>query len=187
MERDPLRPRPEPLTEEKGQRGMNASERVRQPAEPESNAAQTIARGAEKVSEQAHIATSKANAVLDQATDKAHTIADQLRSTNLDDVHETLHEKQQELSAQADTVMTATGQRMEELAATLRQKAPEGRAHDIALQAADVLERGGHYLERSTPATVRQDLETIIRKHPIETLIAGVGAGFLLARACRRR
>lgn len=184
MERDSLRNRPEPSTKEKVQRVVNAGERARQEAEHEFNtgttsAAQAIDRGADKASKQAHTATNKASSAIDQVTDKAHEIADQVRSTN------------QELSTQAyaqtDAAMTATGQRMEDLADTLRQKAPEGRAHDVALQAADALERGGHYLERSTPDTVRYDLETVIRHHPTESLLAGIGVGFLLARAFRRR
>lgn len=196
MERDPLRTRPEPSTEEKVQRVINAGERARQEAEHELNtgmtsAAHAIDQGVDKASKQAHTVTNKASSAIDHVTDKAHEIADQVRSTNVDEIRETLHEKQQELSTQAyaqtDAAMTATGQRMEDLADTLRQKAPEGRGHDVALKAADALERGGHYLERSTPDTVRYDLETIIRQHPIESLLVGVGTGFLLARAFRRR
>jgi uncharacterized membrane-anchored protein YhcB (DUF1043 family) len=33
---------------------------------------------------------------------------------------------------------------------------------------------------------VRGDLERVIREHPIESLLVGVGIGYLVARATRR-
>ena len=33
---------------------------------------------------------------------------------------------------------------------------------------------------------VRSDLERVIREHPIESLLVGVGVGYLVARATRR-
>ncbi|HWQ11461.1 MAG TPA: hypothetical protein VNL77_01605 [Roseiflexaceae bacterium] len=90
-------------------------------------------------------------------------------------------------SDKAADVMTAAGDRMNTLAQTVREKAPaEGPAREIASTAADALERSGRYLQEADPSTVRYDLERIIREHPIEAMLVGLGIGYLLARSIRR-
>lgn len=90
-------------------------------------------------------------------------------------------------SDKATDVMNAAGDRMSTLAQTVREKAPaEGRAGEVAATAAETLERSGRYLREADPNTVRMDLEQMIRQHPIESMLVGLGVGYLLARSMRR-
>jgi hypothetical protein len=85
-----------------------------------------------------------------------------------------------------DSAMTSVGGQMNTLAQTVREKAPEGKVGDVAYTAADALERGGRYLQDADTSMVRSDLENIIRRYPMESLLVGLGVGYLLARSMRR-
>jgi ElaB/YqjD/DUF883 family membrane-anchored ribosome-binding protein len=127
----------------------------------------------------------KARDLGDKAANAVQNVTDQAR-----DAASTARDKASELadtaSDKADAAMTSTGVQMKNLAQTVREKAPEGTVGEYATQAANVLERGGQYLQEADVQTVRTDLETVIRQHPIESLLVGLGVGFLLARATRR-
>lgn len=86
----------------------------------------------------------------------------------------------------ADAAMTATGTRMTGVADSLRARADETSAGRIAARTGDALSRGGEYLQQSSPADVRTDLENVMRERPMTTLLVGAGVGYLLARALRR-
>ena len=60
-------------------------------------------------------------------------------------------------ASKLDSAMTATGEQMSTLAQTVREKAPEGKAGEIASKAADALDRGGEYLQRADLQTLRSD------------------------------
>jgi ElaB/YqjD/DUF883 family membrane-anchored ribosome-binding protein len=83
--------------------------------------------------------------------------------------------------------MTATGERIESAAHQVRERSPEGRPGQVAGRAADTVERSGRYLQQSSPSDVQSDLEQLIRKHPMESLLVGAGIGFLLSQVTRRR
>jgi ElaB/YqjD/DUF883 family membrane-anchored ribosome-binding protein len=89
-------------------------------------------------------------------------------------------------AGKVDSAMTATGEQFSTLAQTVREKAPEGKAGEVATMAADALERSGEYLQTADLQMVRSDLERVIRDHPIEALLVGAGIGYLVARATRR-
>jgi ElaB/YqjD/DUF883 family membrane-anchored ribosome-binding protein len=76
----------------------------------------------------------------------------------------------------------------EGLAGTLREKAdqlPGDRTTELAYQAAGGLERGAEYLRDADLNNMRGDLETMIRKYPVQSIAVGLAAGFLLARVFR--
>jgi len=173
MEREPLRTPPQPSVEEEVQRVLKAGERAgQQRAHQAEHAGNTLA------------ATAR------QAVDQVKDVANDLRSKDPSEVADDLKHKASELGTQAseraDMAMSATGERLHDLAHTVRQKAPEGKVGDLAFNAAHALERSGDYLQRSDLTDVRSDLETLIRRRPIPSLLIGLGAGFLLARALRR-
>ncbi|GEM_PF-1205316 len=120
-----------------------------------------------------------------QAADKAHDVAARLRETDSNEVKATVKAKHGETKDRADSTMTSTGEQMESMAQRLRERAPQGQAGTAAYRAADALDRGGDYLRHSNPDTVRGDLETTIRRHPVESLLVGAGVGFLLGKAFR--
>ena len=57
---------------------------------------------------------------------------------------------------------------------------------DAADATADTLERTGNYLREQDLSDIRSDLEGLIRRHPFESLLVGLGVGYLLARSMRR-
>ena len=87
----------------------------------------------------------------------------------------------------ADAATTTVGEKMTDAAQTIRQNAPaSGTLGNVADTAATTLDRAGTYLQQQDLADMRSDLEGIIRRHPIESLLVGLGVGYLLARSTRR-
>lgn len=164
MERDPLRSATQPSVEEQVHRVLKAGEQAQQNATRELD---RLTDDSHSVGDMARQATDKAKDITENITDKASEIGDQA-------------------SVKADAAMSATGAKMETLAQTVRENAPAGKVGDFATTAANALERGGNYLQASDLSDVQGDLEQIIRRRPVESLLVGLGVGFLLARALRR-
>jgi len=152
----------------------------------------------DKASDVASTVKHKAGDIVDTVKDKAAELKDRASTMSTSDVVDTVKEKASDLgdraqvagaqaAAKADDAMTATGGQMHTIAQTLREKAPaEGRVGEVAQQAADVLDRSGTYLQESNLNDVRGDLEQMIRRYPVQSLLVGLGVGYLLARATRR-
>jgi ElaB/YqjD/DUF883 family membrane-anchored ribosome-binding protein len=135
--------------------------------------------------------------LVDRVQDAARTAADtveesvdKIRSTTIDDLAEQASEKGAKLGAtvstRVDEAMSTAGEQISSLGQTVRVHAPDGKPGEIARSAATQIERSGEYLQRADMAQVRNDLEQIIRAHPIEALVVGAGIGYLAARAMRR-
>jgi uncharacterized protein YjbJ (UPF0337 family) len=165
MEREPLRPSTQPSVEEQVHRVLKAGEQAQQNATRELGELSDDT--TQSVSGMARQVTDKAKDITGNITDKASEIGDQA-------------------SDKADAAMSATGAKMETLAQTVRQNAPAGKVGEYATTAANALERGGNYLQASDLSDVQGDIEQIIRRRPVESLLVGLGVGFLLARALRR-
>lgn len=159
MERESLRSSTQPSVEEQVHRVLKAGEQAQQ------NATRELGNLADDTSSQS--ITDKAKEISSNITDKASEIGDQA-------------------SDKADAAMSVTGAKMETLAQTVRQNAPAGKVGEYATTAANALERGGNYLQASDLSDVQLDIEQIIRRRPVESLLVGLGVGFLLARAMRR-
>jgi hypothetical protein len=127
----------------------------------------------------------KAENAIDQAADKAKQITSDAKDAARDAQHKA-EAVASDVNARADETMTAAGQKMEDLAQTVREKAPEGSLGEVAYTAANKLEESGRYLQEADLESIRTDLERVIRQRPIESLLVGFGIGYLLARATRR-
>jgi methyl-accepting chemotaxis protein len=126
----------------------------------------------------------------EQTADQAQSAAENLRD-KAEDVADDVRDKAQQVGSQvadkADAATTTVGDKMTDVAQTIRQKAPvSGPMADAADTAADTLQRAGTYLQQQDLNDMRADLEGIIRRHPIESLLIGLGIGYLLARSTRR-
>jgi hypothetical protein len=150
-----------------------------------------------KASDMAHSAVdtvketgAKAGDMAQNAVDKIKQTASDRRSKDPSEIVDDARAKAAEVGDAAankvDSAMTATGEQMSTLAQSVRENAPEGKAGEVASKAADALDRGGEYLQTADLQMVRGDLERVIREHPIESLLVGVGIGYLVARATRR-
>lgn len=150
-------------TEEELQRLLRAGERAKTEVKTEaSQAAEKVRRGAEQAASQA--------------------------GTMVETAKEKVSEATSQVTDKADEAMNTSGERLEDLAQTMREHAPaSGMIGDVAHKAADALETSGRYLQETSPDDVRFDLESLIRSRPVESLAIGFGIGFLLARALRGR
>jgi len=192
---------------EAGQRAANnAGHQMERAADDATNdsssvkdkAADIASSAKDKASDIAGTVKDKASDIVDTVKDKAAELKDKASGLSTSDVVDTVKEKASDLgdraqeagaqaAAKADDAMTATGSQMHTIAQTIREKAPvEGRVGEVAQQAASVLDRSGSYLEQSDLNDVRGDLEQMIKRYPVQSLLVGLGVGYLLARATRR-
>jgi len=135
-------------------------------------------------------AADQASNTIEDARGKAHNTASDLKD-RAQDVAGDVQDKAQQLGSQvagkADVATTTVGEKLTDVAQTLRERAPaSGSLGDAADTAADTLQRAGTYLQQQDLADIRADLEGIVRRHPMESLLVGLGLGYLLARSMRR-
>ena len=87
----------------------------------------------------------------------------------------------------AEQATETIGASMESLGGAIREHEPkEGVLHNAGEAVADKLEAGGRYLEEHGLKGIGEDITNVIRRHPIPTLLIGIGVGVLLARLMRR-
>lgn len=66
---------------------------------------------------------------------------------------------------------------------SLRQHTPDsGFMGSAASQVSDTLENTGRYLEEKGIAGAAEDLTTLIRRHPVPSVLVGLGLGILLGQ-----
>jgi len=114
-------------------------------------------------------ASDKASEIGNRASDKASNLANQA-------------------SDKADIGMSKAAHGLDTLASTLREKSEtmgDGGMHTIAATAASKLESGADVLRSKNTDELMTDLESMIRRKPVESLLVAAGVGFLLARSVR--
>jgi uncharacterized protein YjbJ (UPF0337 family) len=99
--------------------------------------------------------------------------------------------KAQELgSTAAEKVGGATkavGETMSSWAGSIRESAPqEGTIGSAAKTVANQLENAGSYLQDNTFENMARDVTTLIRRYPIQSLLVGLGIGYLFSRRSER-
>jgi hypothetical protein len=135
-------------------------------------------------------AADKAHTTIDDARDKAQDIADDIKNKTAQisgQVSEKAAQVGGQVAEKADAATTTVGEKMSDAAQAIRQNAPDsGALASAADTAADGLQRAGDYLQRQDLTDMRADLENLIRRHPMESLLIGFGLGYVLARGMRR-
>jgi hypothetical protein len=87
---------------------------------------------------------------------------------------------------QAEGVVDSVGGGMKSLAGTIRAKAPQnGVLGNAASGVASTLESGGAYLQEHNLHGIAEDATSLIRRYPLQAILAGIGVGFLIGRASR--
>jgi uncharacterized protein YjbJ (UPF0337 family) len=82
----------------------------------------------------------------------------------------------------ANEAAPVLGEKMESLASRIREKAPrEGRIGTTATKVAGGLESASYYLHEKKFEHLGADLKGLVRRYPLQTLLVGLGLGFLLA------
>lgn len=87
----------------------------------------------------------------------------------------------------ADEIASSIGRKLESASDMIRGKLPrEGRIGEAARALSEGLESSGTYLQEQGVSGVIEDLESMIRRHPIQALLIGAGIGYLLSRLRER-
>ena len=61
----------------------------------------------------------------------------------------------------------------------------DGTVGSLGTQAADAIEKGAGYLEQGDSEQLMRDLEAMVRRRPVESLLVAAGAGFVLSKVIR--
>lgn len=83
----------------------------------------------------------------------------------------------------ADHAAMAAGEKLQATADMIRDKAPhEGKIGTAAGAVAERLEGAGTYLQEQGLSGAIEDVGTLIRRYPVQSLLLGLSVGYLLAR-----
>ena len=162
----PLHPRSE-FENMPGSLGPTETERKTSPSD-------LGARAGEKAEELASAASQKAAAVAEKAKEMARDA-----SSRAGDLAKNVGHK-------AEEAVSSVGGQMKSLAGTIREKAPhEGAVGSTASAVANTLDSSGAYLQEHNLHGMAEDMTSLIRRYPIQSLLVGIGVGFLIAKATR--
>jgi uncharacterized protein YjbJ (UPF0337 family) len=82
---------------------------------------------------------------------------------------------------------TAMGAKMSSMADSLRGSAPnQGMMSSAAHSVADGLEAAGSYLQENSFDNMAKDVTNLIRRYPVQSLLMGIGIGYLFSRRAGR-
>lgn len=85
-------------------------------------------------------------------------------------------------AARAREVTSNFGHKVKEFAGRLREKSPHEGVRTTTNKVADKLESAGTYLEEKSFEGMAGDVADVIRRYPLQSLLVGIGVGFLLSR-----
>jgi uncharacterized protein YjbJ (UPF0337 family) len=85
-------------------------------------------------------------------------------------------------ASKAKAAAPVLGEKIGSLASVIRKKAPhEGRLGTSATKVAGGLESASSYLQEKKFEHLGEDLRGLVRRYPLQSILAGFGLGFLLA------
>jgi len=87
----------------------------------------------------------------------------------------------------ADAGMDKAATGLDQAAGMLRSQGSqhEGAIGTAATRTADTLESASHYLREKNTDQLVDDIETFVRKRPVESVLIAAGVGYLLSRVVR--
>jgi hypothetical protein len=156
-------------------------------------AQQSAGQAVDRAKEGAHQAVDAAREGFGQAADKAKDAASHAGQALQNAASAAGQTVQQAASSAAHTVghkaeqaTSAVGSGMQQLADTVRDKAPDSGVLGSAAQyAADTLDETGKYIHDKNLSGMMDDVTGLIKRNPIPAVLIGLGVGFLLGRALR--
>jgi len=145
--------------------------------------ASAVAQKAQDLGQKAQEAASN---VAGKAKDVASNVADKAR-----DVASNVADKARDYASTAgertDDALATAGGRMASWGESLRQNPPSGVLRSAATAVAGPLEAGGHYLQEHGLNDMMDDLGSVIRRYPMQSIFVGLGLGCLIGMAFSRR
>jgi hypothetical protein len=83
----------------------------------------------------------------------------------------------------AEDATSAVGCEMKSLAGTIREKGPhDGMLGNASSAVANTLESAGRELQEHGLSGIADDITNTVRRHPVPSVLIGIGLGFMLAR-----
>lgn len=140
----------------------------------------------QKMQEAAGTASSKADELTSKAQDKAGEVQDKAK-----DLASTAQEKAGEVQGKAqdkaDQGIDAAASGLGSVADTIRQQGEQrgGSVGSAATRTADTLEHASQYLRDKDSDQLLNDLESLVRQKPVESLLVAAGVGFILSKLFR--
>lgn len=123
-----------------------------------------------------------------QTADKAKTEASAAKDT----AKQKAGQAKEQATQKADAGLDQAASGADKLANTIRSKAEsgshegaKGAAMDKATVVADKLDQTSQYLREKDSQQLVSDLEDLVRRKPVESVVAAVGVGFLLSKVLR--
>lgn len=107
-------------------------------------------------------------------------------STRVEDAKTAAGDKVNEALDAANGRLNAAGEKISEAGAQLWENAPEGRIGDAIGAAAAQVESAGEFLADATVQELGKDLAGFVRKHPLQSIAAGLVVGGLIGIAFSR-
>lgn len=116
--------------------------------------------------------------------------------TRLSDASQTAKAKTSEFATKTSEFATQTaararavtgdfGHKMKEFGEKIREKSPHETVRHTTNRVADTFENAGTYLEQKNLDGMLDDLAGVIRRYPLQSLLAGIAIGFLLSQKRR--
>jgi hypothetical protein len=91
-----------------------------------------------------------------------------------------------DVGQKADDLTAQAGSGIDHLGSLFGEHTPQDGVLGSASQAvAQTVQRGGKYLEEAKLSGTAATLTELIRQHPVAAVVAGIAAGYLVARALR--
>ncbi len=155
-----------------------------------SSASDKAQQGTSDVKNKTQEAADKIGAKADEVSGKAQQKAGQL-SDKADEVTGKAQEKAGEMSDKAqdkaDQGIDAAASGLGSAADTIRQQGEQrgGTAGTAAAKTADTLESASKYLRDKDSGQLIDDLESLVRQKPVESLLVAAGVGFILSKLFR--
>jgi uncharacterized protein YjbJ (UPF0337 family) len=88
----------------------------------------------------------------------------------------------------ANEAAPVIGEKMKSLASAIREKAPrEGKLAATATKVAGGLESASYYLQEKKLDHLGEDFRGLVRRYPLQSLLVGLGLGFLLVGRNRNK
>jgi len=118
----------------------------------------------------------------DSARDAANKTSDAAKDAASNVAHKA-SEAGSYISHKVEDATSSTGSGMRSVADSIRDRGPhEGMLGQASSAVADTLDTYGRELEERGLSGIADDLANTVRRHPVPSVLIGIGLGFMLAR-----
>lgn len=134
-------------------------------------------------------ASTSSNAIAKRAEEESRNIATKASEKGLELRSKAERQTREIVDHAADNVghmSSRVGDGFEKAAEKIRDNAPEnGRVGQMFCNVADKMDQAGGYIRSTDLRSFSHDCVNLVRRHPVQSALAGLGVGILLAKIGR--